>query len=131
MARPCSIACRLSSVALPNERVVSVSIHLQAGSILIDIEAQLRQLQQWQPTRPADSALASTQPFCIDTLTFPQWLQFIFIERMQALVELRLPLPRDCSIAPMAEEYFLAAGLRADELIALLREMDALLCDQC
>ena len=48
----------------------------QVHALLIDIEAQLRQMGLWQAVPPSPEALASSQPFCIDTLDFSQWLQF-------------------------------------------------------
>ena len=47
----------------------------EIAEVLIDIEAQLRQLGLWDKIPPSTEALASTQPFCVDTLTLPQWLQ--------------------------------------------------------
>ncbi len=47
----------------------------EVAELLIDIEAQLRQLNLWDRTPPSKASLASTEPFCIDTLTLPQWLQ--------------------------------------------------------
>ena len=44
------------------------------AEVLIDIEAQLRQLNLWQRVAPPEEALASTEPFCVDTLSLPQWL---------------------------------------------------------
>jgi uncharacterized protein YqcC (DUF446 family) len=78
---------------------------------------------------PDSEALASTQPFAMDTLSLPQWLQFIFIPRMYALVESRAALPHKCRIAPMAEEYFRGRGRGMGEasLIAVLESIDTLL----
>ncbi len=41
----------------------------EVAEILIDIEAQLRQLGQWNKVHPPAEALASNLPFCVDTLT--------------------------------------------------------------
>ena len=49
------------------------------AEVLIDIEAELRRLGLWDAAPPPAEALASTEPFAIDTLTPPQWLQFIFL----------------------------------------------------
>ncbi len=94
---------------------------------LICIETELRQLQMWQSEAPPSKALSSTQPFCIDTLNFPQWLQFIFLPRLQQLIELNLPLPQGCAVAPMAEEYFKALPVEASPLLQSLRRVDSLL----
>ena len=96
---------------------------IRVAALLIDLEADLRNRLLWDAVEPAPEALASTQPFCIDTLIFPQWLQFVFLPRMQALLDAGQPLPPQCAIAEMAEVHFAGvADVRA--LIELLREID-------
>jgi uncharacterized protein YqcC (DUF446 family) len=102
-------------------------IHTEVAELLIDIESELRQLNLWEATRPPDEALASEQPFAVDTLSFPQWLQFIFLPRMHLLVETRSALPTACGIAPMAEEAFRARKLPIASLLDALEAMDRLL----
>jgi len=75
----------------------------QTALLLQKIETELRALHWWSHQPPSVEALASTAPFACDTLTLEQWLQFIFLPRMQALVDGRLPLPGNCGIYPMAE----------------------------
>jgi uncharacterized protein YqcC (DUF446 family) len=99
--------------------------HVEMASLLIDLEAVLRQQGLWQAAAPSPEALQSTQPFCIDTLEFPQWLQFVLLPRFQALVDVRAPLPPDCGIAPMAEVWAAEARFGASELVAVLRRIDA------
>ena len=98
------------------------------AEVLIDIEAQLRQLGQWDSVPPPPQALASDQPFCVDTLTFPQWLQFVFLPTMYGLLEEEgQNLPDRCGIAPMAEEFFRGSGLASGPLVASLVKIDELL----
>ena len=97
------------------------------AAILIDIEAQLRQLGQWDKVSPSAEALASNQPFCVDTLTLPQWLQFVFLPTMYRLLDAGEPLPDRCGITPMAEEYFRGTGLPSADLIGALVQVDKLL----
>jgi uncharacterized protein YqcC (DUF446 family) len=97
--------------------------------VLIDIEAQLRQLGQWNKVQPPAEALSSDQPFCVDTLTFPQWLQFVFLPTIYSMLQEDRTLPGRCGIAPMAEEYFRGTGLRGSELVAALVRIDELLSE--
>lgn len=99
----------------------------QVAELLIDIEAGLRQLGLWERQSPPAEALASTEPFCIDTLTLPQWLQFIFLPTLYRLLEEDERLPGRCGIAPMAEEYFRGTGLPGAGLEQTLRRMDEVL----
>ena len=54
---------------------------MSLGTLLNELEAELIKQGLHTPDRPSDEALASTQPFAIDTMSFPCWLQWIFIER--------------------------------------------------
>lgn len=97
--------------------------YVEIQSLLMDIEAELRRLQQWDAEPPPPAALASTEPFCVDTLTFAQWLQFIFLPRMRALAAAQQLPPGRCQLTPLAEEYF--GGSKLD-VAALIKHLDAL-----
>jgi uncharacterized protein YqcC (DUF446 family) len=90
------------------------------------LETTLRRAGLWEFSPPDPAALESVQPFCVDTLDLPQWLQWIFLPRMRALIDARGALPAKCGIAAMAEVRFL--GREESEvlgLIELLRQIDA------
>ncbi|MEH6591310.1 MAG: YqcC family protein [Halioglobus sp.] len=97
------------------------------AELLIDIESELRQLDLWDTLTPSSEALASDQPFCVDTLTLPQWLQFIFLPTLYQLLETDGVLPQRCGIAPMAEEYFRAGNSPSSALERALSAIDLLL----
>jgi uncharacterized protein YqcC (DUF446 family) len=101
----------------------------EVAAVLIDIEAQLRQLGQWHKVQPSAEALASDLPFCVDTLTFPQWLQFVLLPTLYTMLQEGQMLPERCGVAPMAEEYFRGTGLGIDELVAALVRIDELLSE--
>lgn len=101
--------------------------HGQVAELLIDLECELRNMGVWSRERPSETALASEQPFGLDTLEFEEWLQFVFIERMHTIVERRLPLPQHCGVAPMAEEHFRRSQLDPTVLIAYLHAIDRIL----
>lgn len=101
--------------------------HISVAQALFMLEGELRRLDLWEEQVPSAEALASTQPFAVDTLSFPQWLQFIFVPRLYQLVEHRSPLPKASGVAPMAEEYFKTLDLPSTELIAQLETLDQLL----
>lgn len=99
----------------------------ELAAVLIDIEAQLRQLGLWDVLSPSEQALASDQPFAVDTLTLPQWLQFIFLPTLYRMLERGQALPERCGIAPMAQEYFKEAGHASATLETALLQVDVLL----
>lgn len=101
------------------ERYVALS------SLLIEIEAELRTLQRWEAESPSKEALSSLQPFCIDTLSFTQWLQFVFIPRLRFMIESRQTLPRACNILPVAEEYFGNQRYNTSRLLQIIGKLDA------
>lgn len=84
----------------------SEALYLRVSEHLKTLEGLMRQAELWQAGRPDASALASPLPFCIDTLSFEQWLQFLFVPRMHALIVERAPLPTEIALQPMAEEMF-------------------------
>ncbi|KAA1173745.1 YqcC family protein [Marinobacter salinexigens] len=100
---------------------------VQVADSLLRIEIELRRLDVWESEAPPEEAFQSTQPFCIDTLEFTQWLQFVFVERMKILIEGGHPLPSVSGIAPMAEEHFRGRPESGLELIRELEEIDRLL----
>jgi uncharacterized protein YqcC (DUF446 family) len=104
-----------------------VSKQDRVAALLIDVEAGLRQLNLWEAEPPSAEALASKQPFAIDTMNFAQWLQHIFLPTMYRLLENGQPLPTECAIAPMAEEYFKGLALPSWELETALAAIDQLL----
>lgn len=104
-------------------------MHTEVAAVLIDIEAELRQLRLWDEVPPDPRDLASTQPFAIDTLTLPQWLQFIFLPTMYRLIDEGASLPTRCGITPMAEEYFRGREVAIAGLLDALERVDELLSD--
>lgn len=101
----------------------------QIADCLLNIEMALRQLGLWESGPPPEGALQSVQPFCIDTLEFTQWLQFVFVARMKEIIENDYPLPSASGIAPMAEEYFRGRSQSGSALVRELAEIDRLLSE--
>ena len=98
--------------------------HQQIAELLLDLEAVMRNLGLWSDESPSEAALASQAPFCVDTLSFDQWLQFVFIERMQTLINTEQSLPTESSIEPMAEEFFRAQASYPSSLCHVLKRLD-------
>ncbi len=103
------------------QRLDAVALQLDA------VEAALRASGHWQLQSPSPQALASTEPFCVDTLSFDQWLQFIFLPRLRALVASHGLPTGPCGIAPMAEQALAGTALCAEALLAPLRNLDRLI----
>lgn len=100
---------------------------LAVAEQLLLIERELRLLGYWQALPPSAQALASEQPFCVDTLAFEQWLQWVFLPRMKALIESGADLPAASGIAAMAEEVFSIQALEVKGLLSALQAFDQLI----
>ena len=101
-------------------------VALLAEQLLL-IERELRLLGWWDEQAPSAEALASQEPFCVDSLTFEQWLQWIFLPRMKQLLEADAALPSVSGIQAMAEMVYREQPGVARRLLELLGEFDRLL----
>lgn len=101
-------------------------MYQQTQAYLNQLSALLKKHEMWQSTPIEAYKLQSQAPFCHDTMAFEQWLQFVFIEKIQQLITLKQPLPRNFAIAPMAE-MSLVGKAGGTHVIALLSELDAFL----
>ncbi len=93
---------------------------------LTDLERELRALQMWTAEPPEAKRLTSGQPFCVDTLGFEEWLQWVFVPRMNDLIAQRGLLPGAAQLAPMGEQGFVHLGRRQRPLLLLLERIDQL-----
>lgn len=95
--------------------------------LLKAIASELQQQGSWAAQPPPAERFASTLPFCVDTLSLEQWLQFVFLPRMQALIDAGAALPTGAGLAPYAEVCFRDRLVERHGLIRLLSDMDTLL----
>jgi uncharacterized protein YqcC (DUF446 family) len=100
------------------------------ADVLLEVEATLRTSGKWEASRPPAAALVSSQPFCIDTLRFEQWLQWIFLPRMKQILEQNMPLPVKSGIFVYAQESLSKREPPTGNLLALIRRFDDLIAIQ-
>lgn len=89
----------------------------------------MRRLDLWEDETPSPEALASHQPFCFDTLSFSQWLQWVFLPRMKRILERGGPLPAESGIFPLAEECLRGLEPDATYLLTLIDRFDDLIAE--
>ena len=99
----------------------------QVAEYLLLIERELRALNWWGTEPPTPAQLASTAPFCVDSLSLQAWLQWVFLVRMKIIIEQGLALPGACAIQPMALVAWAEEGAKVAGLLALLEKLDAVL----
>ena len=97
--------------------------------LLQDLEAAMRAASLWSTQPPSEQAMASTMPFMYDTLQIGEWLQWVFVPRLHALLDAQASLPTNCSVHPLAEHEWTnrlpQGGYR--EALALLSQIDSTL----
>ena len=93
--------------------------------LLLDaIEIELKALAWWETTHPGAEALASSEPFCLDTLDFSQWLQFVLLARLRAMLDAKMPLPSNIAVYPMAFETFKSMPEDTTALTEAIAQLD-------
>ncbi|MBE0363405.1 hypothetical protein PULV_a0838 [Pseudoalteromonas ulvae UL12] len=100
----------------------------QVAQLLNELESALKAAKLWQPQAPSQAALLSSAPFCCDTLSFSQWLQFIFIEKMRFMIAAKVPLPTSIALLPMAEQSWSAQSEDYTVLLAIVAQLDNTIC---
>jgi uncharacterized protein YqcC (DUF446 family) len=84
------------------------------------IESVMKDLELYASVRPEDSAFVSSAPFCYDTMSLLEWLQWVMFPKTRELIAREMPLPTVCEIHPLAEEEF---KLLEQETAVLLEEI--------
>lgn len=103
-----------------------MSLEDQVRQALLDIEQTLRASEFWQSAPPDAAAFSSKEPFCLDTMSAEQWLQWVLLPRMHAMLDGGAPLPRQLAIAPYFEEALTGEADAIVPILARLRALDAL-----
>ena len=96
------------------------------SAILDEIEQELQVLEHWggEKNRPHEKAFLSTAPFCIDTMDFHQWLEYVLVAKMRQLIKEGKPLPKKMLLHPVAQEYWRGNWAKYRRLIGVLRKLD-------
>src|SRR5215467_11009020 len=95
-----------------------------AARYVDQIEEEMRKIGFWQEQRLRPEQLSFKKAFAMDTMTFAQWLQFVFVPRVRDAVAAN-SFPSSSSVGVQAVREF-DGDTDADRLIQLLSEFDAL-----
>ncbi len=99
--------------------------HAEIREQLQILQEHLQALDLWSAAPPSAEAMASTMPFMYDTLEFHQWLQWVFVPRLHALIEAGRPLPGNCNTHALGEHEFARLAPRdVSALLAVLLRID-------
>lgn len=103
----------------------------ELGRILQSLQRVMIEADHWSDAVIDPVALNSQQPFCMDTMSFSQWLQFVLIPSMQRLIDTNQALPKlikGQGIEPMASESYSSSEVE-QAIITKISELDDLLQD--
>jgi uncharacterized protein YqcC (DUF446 family) len=103
----------------------SVDIYVQAERKISEIEAEMKRIGYWSLEPLPEEAYDFQQAFAMDTMAFSQWLQFILIPRVRAIIEEKGDFPSESMVGTQAVREF-DGDETASGLIKLLSEFDAL-----
>ncbi len=99
------------------------------NNALVVLETELINQGLWGKECPTAKQLASQEPFCVDTMAFEQWLQWVFIPKLSEL--LKQPsfngLPNRSDIHTIAEYLFEKYPENTDKITDSLKQIDELL----
>ena len=101
-----------------------MSQHSELLTILNAISMQMQEQSLWQASPPSKEALNSPEPFCVDTLTFCEWIQWIMLPRLEQMAKSETRLPGNSDMFTMAEEAFKRVNADTEALLSLILRLD-------
>ena len=101
-----------------------MSVHQQLQTALLELEAAMKAANLWRTPTPDAAAFASQQPFCIDTMSLPQWVRYVFVARLNALIEAEDAMPAKCEVAPAVAAYLMQEKVRASDQLLVVKAVE-------
>ncbi len=98
--------------------------HQQISATLRLVTAEMQRQGLWQDQPPATEKLSSKLPFCVDSLTFVEWLQWVMFPKLVAVIETRAKLPAASNMAVMAVQAFKTESADTNALLSLITQLD-------
>src|SRR2546423_9587864 len=97
---------------------------------IAEIEREMRRVGLWQTEPLREEQYDFRQAFGMDTMAFTQWLQFIFIPRVQQIINSGGEFPAKSEVGAQAFREFVAwpayGDFETEKLLEMLNEFDAL-----
>jgi uncharacterized protein YqcC (DUF446 family) len=100
--------------------------HDQIQSKLQEIKEEMQRTGMWQGEPLDASRHQFIAPFARDTMTFSQWLQFVFFPQVEEILDTYDTLPKDSAVGTIARTQYKNQP-EVQRLVELLSEFDALL----
>jgi len=90
-----------------------------------EIEAEIKRLGYWSAEPLPEAAYRFQAAFAMDTMTFVQWLQFVFITRVRDILAKQGTFPLQSMVGVQAMREF-DGNEDASRLVSLLAQFDEL-----
>jgi uncharacterized protein YqcC (DUF446 family) len=90
-----------------------------------EIETEMKKIGMWQKEPLPSEVYRFSEAFAMDTMTFSQWLQFVFIPRVKDIIQNKEAFPSGSSVGTQAIREF-DSFQEASRLVTLLCEFDSL-----
>ena len=104
------------------------NIYQELRENLQQLEVELQTQRLWSAVAPDPKALKSTTPFMYDTLKLHEWLQWVYIPRLRALMDAKGTLPHQSHVYPLAShEWEQHTHFDKGQLLRLINRIDATL----
>jgi ankyrin repeat protein len=100
-----------------------MDVHEEVKARIDEIVRAMRELKVWQSESLPPDALEFEAPFGADKLSYPQWLQFVFVPRARAIVEQKGDFPESSTVGTQAVREFDGVD-GSDRLVELLCDFD-------
>ncbi|OEF24067.1 pseudouridine synthase [Vibrio rumoiensis 1S-45] len=100
-----------------------MSDYIELSDALELLEDKMIELALWESQQPSEHDLASSEPFALDTLSPTQWLQWVFIPKMKALIESDSEMPTGFEISPYFEQA-MSDKEKLLELLPIIKQID-------
>ena len=92
---------------------------------IAEIEAEMRRIGMWQDQPIAHGQLDVKAAFGADKISFDQWLQFVFVPRVNEIVAVGGQFPSTSQVAAQAHREWDNRD-NVDVLLKLLRDFDGI-----
>ncbi|WP_447528360.1 YqcC family protein [Vreelandella sp. TE19] len=101
-----------------------MSVHQSLHQALRELEAAMKAAELWRMPTPDAKAFESQQPFCVDTMSLAQWLRFVFIPKLDTMIDAKASMPAKCEVAPAVAAYLQQEKTRASDQLLVVRAVE-------
>ena len=102
-----------------------MSDYKELEAILAEMETELAKLGLWDVPEPEARAFESASPFFLDTMELHEWLRYVLIKKLRALMAASEKLREKAEIFPYAYEFYHEDRSRYLGLLRSIHRLDS------